>query len=203
MKLDLLLGVMGGTIGIIYDIFCKAAYSQLKADSHSVIMALHWAGAFEAAIAAISKYGGAGASAGYRTLLDALIPASSVLKEQCRGLTQLKTCLHRGHGCGFMVQSSCLSREERLHENIYLVVLSLLRKNRDMLFNEVKLTVSIEDPRNVERRRLLGIDDEDAPTRDELAAVLVEVSEGKIPKDHVDMQMLPEEITQWPNLEDV
>ncbi|XP_022851504.1 ycf3-interacting protein 1, chloroplastic-like [Olea europaea var. sylvestris] len=70
-----------------------------------------------------------------------------------------------------------------------------------MLFNEVKLTVSIEDPRNVERRRLLGIDDEDAPTRDELAAVLVEVSEGKIPKDHVDTQMLPEEITQWPNLE--
>ncbi|XP_022851305.1 putative 3,4-dihydroxy-2-butanone kinase isoform X2 [Olea europaea var. sylvestris] len=65
-----------------YDIFCKAAYSQLKADSHSVIMALHWAGAFEAAIAAISKYGGAGASAGYRTLLDALIPASSVLKEK-------------------------------------------------------------------------------------------------------------------------
>lgn len=37
------------------------------------------AAALEAAIAAVSKYGGA--SAGYRTLLDALIPASSVLKE--------------------------------------------------------------------------------------------------------------------------
>ena len=35
--------------------------------------------AFEAAISAVSKYGGA--SAGYRTLLDALIPALAVLKE--------------------------------------------------------------------------------------------------------------------------
>jgi dihydroxyacetone kinase len=72
--------VMGGTSGIIYDIFCKAAYAQLKADSHSVIKPVHWADAFEAAVAAISKYGGA--SAGYRTLLDALIPATSVLKEK-------------------------------------------------------------------------------------------------------------------------
>ncbi|CAI9767393.1 unnamed protein product [Fraxinus pennsylvanica] len=54
-------------------------------------------------------------------------------------------------------------------------VLELLRKNRDMLFNEVKLT-------------------------DELAAVLVEVNEGKIPKDRVALQMLAEEITQWPSL---
>lgn len=37
------------------------------------------ADALESAIAAISKYGGA--SAGYRTMLDALIPAASVLKE--------------------------------------------------------------------------------------------------------------------------
>lgn len=35
--------------------------------------------ALAASIAAVSKYGGA--SAGYRTLLDALIPASSVLEE--------------------------------------------------------------------------------------------------------------------------
>lgn len=35
--------------------------------------------ALEAAISAVSKYGGA--NAGYRTLLDALIPASAVLKE--------------------------------------------------------------------------------------------------------------------------
>lgn len=35
--------------------------------------------ALEASIAAVSKYGGA--SAGYRTMLDALIPALTVLQE--------------------------------------------------------------------------------------------------------------------------
>lgn len=34
----------------------------------------------------------------------------------------------------------------------------------------------IEDPREVERRRLVGIDDSDGPTREDLAAVLEEVS---------------------------
>lgn len=63
-----------------YDIFCKAAYAKLKADSELVVTALHWADALEAAIAAVSKYGGA--RAGYRTLLDALIPALSALKER-------------------------------------------------------------------------------------------------------------------------
>ncbi|XP_073015364.1 putative 3,4-dihydroxy-2-butanone kinase [Primulina eburnea] len=72
--------VMGGTSGILYDIFFKAAYAQLKADCNPVITPLNWVNALEAAIAAVSKYGGA--SAGYRTLLDALIPASSVLKEK-------------------------------------------------------------------------------------------------------------------------
>ncbi|CAA0811273.1 Dihydroxyacetone kinase [Striga hermonthica] len=71
---------MGGTSGIIYDIFIKAAHANLKANSDSGITALQWAGAFEAALAAVSKYGGA--KQGHRTLLDALIPASSVLKEK-------------------------------------------------------------------------------------------------------------------------
>ncbi|XP_057514248.1 putative 3,4-dihydroxy-2-butanone kinase isoform X1 [Actinidia eriantha] len=72
--------IMGGTSGIIYSVFCKAAYAQLKADGSSVITPVQWANALEAAIAAVSKYGGA--RAGYRTLLDALIPASLVLKER-------------------------------------------------------------------------------------------------------------------------
>ncbi|XP_059453257.1 putative 3,4-dihydroxy-2-butanone kinase isoform X1 [Corylus avellana] len=72
--------VMGGTSGILYDIFCKAAYAQLSASSQSVVTAKQWAEALEASIAAVSKYGGA--SAGYRTLLDALIPASSMLQER-------------------------------------------------------------------------------------------------------------------------
>ncbi|GAB2219609.1 hypothetical protein Droror1_Dr00007246 [Drosera rotundifolia] len=72
--------VMGGTMGIIYDIFFKAAYAHLKATSDSEVAPKQWAGAFEAAIAAVSKYGGA--SKGYRTMLDALIPASTVLQER-------------------------------------------------------------------------------------------------------------------------
>ncbi|KAK4567281.1 hypothetical protein RGQ29_003194 [Quercus rubra] len=72
--------IMGGTSGIIYNIFCKAAYAQLKASSQPVVTAKQWAEALEASIAAISKYGGA--SAGYRTLLDALIPASAMLQER-------------------------------------------------------------------------------------------------------------------------
>lgn len=80
-------------------------------------------------------------------------------------------------------------------------VLELLRKNRDMLFGEVKLTIMIEDPREVERRRLLGIEDADAPTRDDLAAALEEVNEGKIPKNRIALKMLAAEMMQWPNLE--
>ncbi|KAL9369644.1 hypothetical protein Peur_040843 [Populus x canadensis] len=80
-------------------------------------------------------------------------------------------------------------------------VLELLRKNRDMIFSEVKLTVMIEDPREVERRRLLGIDDADTPTRDDLAEALEQVNEGKIPKNREALQMLAEEMINWPNLE--
>ncbi|KAK9106589.1 hypothetical protein Syun_022600 [Stephania yunnanensis] len=71
--------VMGGTSGIIYDIFCKAAYAKLKESSRQVT-SKQWADALEASIAAVSKYGGA--RAGYRTLLDALLPASAVLQER-------------------------------------------------------------------------------------------------------------------------
>ncbi|XP_050371037.1 ycf3-interacting protein 1, chloroplastic [Argentina anserina] len=80
-------------------------------------------------------------------------------------------------------------------------VLELLKKNRDMIFNEVKLTIAIEDIREVERRRLLGIEDPDAPTREELAAVLEEVNEGKIPKNKLALKVLAEEMNRWPNLE--
>ncbi|KAF9667481.1 hypothetical protein SADUNF_Sadunf15G0027500 [Salix dunnii] len=72
--------VMGGTSGIIYTIFCKAACAHLKANTQSVVTSKEWAEALEVSIAAVSKYGGA--SAGFRTLLDALIPASAVLQER-------------------------------------------------------------------------------------------------------------------------
>ncbi|KAJ8445070.1 hypothetical protein Cgig2_022590 [Carnegiea gigantea] len=72
--------VMGGTSGIIYDILFKAAYAELKATNHSEISPKEWASALQAAIAAVSRYGGA--TEGYRTLLDALIPASKILQER-------------------------------------------------------------------------------------------------------------------------
>ncbi|KAK8444300.1 hypothetical protein SEVIR_9G113000v4 [Setaria viridis] len=70
--------VMGGTTGILYDIFCKAAYASLK--GIKTVDAKHWANALQASIDAISKYGGA--RVGYRTMLDALIPASEILRER-------------------------------------------------------------------------------------------------------------------------
>ncbi|KAG6480575.1 hypothetical protein ZIOFF_057159 [Zingiber officinale] len=54
-------------------------------------------------------------------------------------------------------------------------VLELLKKNRDMIFGEVKLTIMIEDPRDVERKRLLGIDDAEDITRDDLVTALEDV----------------------------
>ncbi|KAL0693022.1 hypothetical protein Bca4012_060202 [Brassica carinata] len=80
-------------------------------------------------------------------------------------------------------------------------VLEQLRRNRDMMFNEVKLTIMIEDPREVEKRRLLGIEDADAPSREDLAEALEQVNEGKIPKDRLTLRMLYEEMIRWPNLE--
>ncbi|WVZ60301.1 hypothetical protein U9M48_010346 [Paspalum notatum var. saurae] len=70
--------VMGGTTGILYDILCKAAYASLK--DTKTVEAKHWANALQASISAISKYGGA--REGYRTMLDALIPASRILRER-------------------------------------------------------------------------------------------------------------------------
>ncbi|XP_078440913.1 putative 3,4-dihydroxy-2-butanone kinase [Wolffia australiana] len=74
--------VMGGTSGILYDIFCKAAYAKMKQNPAGPSPS-YWASALEAAIAAVSKYGGA--SAGFRTMLDALIPAAADLKEKLEG----------------------------------------------------------------------------------------------------------------------
>lgn len=74
--------VMGGTSGIIYDILFKAAYAKLKSTSQCTVTSKELASALQAAIAAVSLYGGA--SAGYRTLLDALIPASEVLQERLK-----------------------------------------------------------------------------------------------------------------------
>ncbi|PKU87117.1 protein CHLOROPLAST ENHANCING STRESS TOLERANCE, chloroplastic [Dendrobium catenatum] len=80
-------------------------------------------------------------------------------------------------------------------------VLELLKKNRDMLFGEVKLTIMIEDPRDIERKRLLGIADLDEVTRDDLASALEDINEGRIPKNRVALRLLAEEMINWPDLE--
>eukprot|EP01018_Ginkgo_biloba_P023684 Gb_32837 [translate_table: standard] len=83
--------VMGGTSGVLYDIFCKAAYAKLKYNSTSSTISsnlcmnpkgrhhIQRSAMLDAALAAVSKYGGA--VAGYRTMLDALLPASVTLQE--------------------------------------------------------------------------------------------------------------------------
>ncbi|KAF8100242.1 hypothetical protein N665_0229s0070 [Sinapis alba] len=73
---------MGGTRGIIYKRHCKAAYAELKANAESEVTPKHWSGALKSSIASVSKYGGA--TAGYRTMLDVIIPASQVLEEAGR-----------------------------------------------------------------------------------------------------------------------
>ncbi|XP_072957362.1 protein CHLOROPLAST ENHANCING STRESS TOLERANCE, chloroplastic [Typha angustifolia] len=80
-------------------------------------------------------------------------------------------------------------------------VLELLKTNRDMLFGEVKLTIMIEDPRDIERKRLLGIEDPDDLTRDDLAAALEDVNEGRIPENRAALRLLAKEMTEWPDLE--
>ncbi|KAG2242527.1 hypothetical protein Bca52824_095628 [Brassica carinata] len=71
---------MGGTSGIIYNLLCKAAYAELKANTESEVTPKYWSKALKSSITSVSKYGGA--TAGYRTMLDALIPASQVLEEK-------------------------------------------------------------------------------------------------------------------------
>ncbi|KAJ1285798.1 hypothetical protein BS78_03G304800 [Paspalum vaginatum] len=80
-------------------------------------------------------------------------------------------------------------------------VLELLKKNRDMTFGEVKLTIMIEDPRDIERKRTLGIEDPDEITRDDLGDALAEVNEGRIPENRVALQLLAKEMAEWPDLE--
>lgn len=45
-----------------------------------------------------------------------------------------------------------------------------------LLILKVKLTIAIEDPRDVERKRLQGIDESDGPSREDLVTALEEVS---------------------------
>ena len=79
-------------------------------------------------------------------------------------------------------------------------VMKSLRQNRDMTVNEIKLTISIEDPRAREQR-MMGIEDSRGVSRDEMADALTEVSEGRVPQDRIALRELRNEMVNWPFLE--
>jgi hypothetical protein len=80
-------------------------------------------------------------------------------------------------------------------------VLRTLKETRDMSVAEIKLVVSIEDPRTRERRAKADIEDSRGVSRDEMAAALIEVAEGRVPKDRIALRCLHEEVAEWPFLD--
>jgi len=79
-------------------------------------------------------------------------------------------------------------------------VMKTLKQNRDMTVNEIKLTISIEDPRAREQR-LMDIEDSRGVSRDEMAAALEVVAEGQVPRDRIALRELHREMVNWPFLE--
>jgi triose/dihydroxyacetone kinase / FAD-AMP lyase (cyclizing) len=69
-------GAMGGTSGPLYAVFCIRAANRIRTGSETD--ASVWADAFEAGCQGIADLGGA--QAGDRTMLDALLPASTALR---------------------------------------------------------------------------------------------------------------------------
>jgi hypothetical protein len=59
----------------------------------------------------------------------------------------------------------------------------------------------IEDPREVQRRKELDIEDGRGCSREDLANALVEINEGRMPADRLVLRELAKEMTAWPNLE--
>ena len=61
--------------------------------------------------------------------------------------------------------------------------MKLLYVKREMNFNEVRLTLAIEDPRLVDRRERYGIEDESGVIADEKVAALEAIDAGEMPAD--------------------
>jgi hypothetical protein len=80
--------------------------------------------------------------------------------------------------------------------------LRTLKETRDMSVAEVKLIVSIDDPRARERAVALDVEDSRGVSRDEMAAALMDVAEGRVPKDRIALRCLHEEVLEWPFLND-
>ena len=58
----------------------------------------------------------------------------------------------------YLSSRACCSQEARIYCQEIRDTIKILKSNRDMAFNEIKLTVMIEDPRARERRENLGIE---------------------------------------------
>eukprot|EP00475_Leptophrys_vorax_P001717 TRINITY_DN10952_c0_g1_i1.p1 TRINITY_DN10952_c0_g1~~TRINITY_DN10952_c0_g1_i1.p1 ORF type:complete len:312 (+),score=20.60 TRINITY_DN10952_c0_g1_i1:74-937(+) len=83
-----------------------------------------------------------------------------------------------------------------------LETIELLKERRFMTIQEMRLTLLIEDPREAERRRQMGIENESGCSRDEIAAAFVEVCEDRVPGDRMSLRKLAQEMRDWPRLRD-
>ena len=100
-----------------------------------------------------------------------------------------------------MPYDACDDDEARALVDTVLDVLQTLKVKRDMTFNEVRLTLSIEDPSEKRRRQEMGIEDESGVSRDEIAAALYEIEQGLVPADGVVLEQLAREMVNWPDLD--
>eukprot|EP01136_Pigoraptor_vietnamica_P017645 Opistho-1_new@63106 len=79
---DIIQRAMGGSSGAFYSIGLAAAAASLgQREAQGSLDLADWSAALKAGISAMRRYGGA--SAGDRTMLDALIPASEALEQMC------------------------------------------------------------------------------------------------------------------------
>ena len=79
--------------------------------------------------------------------------------------------------------------------------LKLLYVKREMSFNEVKLTIGIEDPRLTENREKYGIEDESGVSADEKVETLEMIERGEAPTDARAVATVLEEFRNWPGLD--
>ncbi|GJP41183.1 hypothetical protein CLOM_g860 [Closterium sp. NIES-68] len=81
-----------------------------------------------------------------------------------------------------------------------LETIELLKERRDMTVQEIRLVLMIEDPREAERRRQMGIENESGCSRDEIADAFLEVCEDRVPADRMVLRKLAQDMREWPRL---
>ncbi|CAI5474097.1 unnamed protein product [Closterium sp. Yama58-4] len=66
-----------------------------------------------------------------------------------------------------------------------------------MTVQEIRLVLMIEDPREAERRRQMGIENESGCSRDEIADAFLE---DRVPADRMVLRKLAQDMRDWPRL---